>query len=244
MTVALSDGRAQAYYCHTESLDPATVDRALHMLSREEQERHNHFFRDRDRRDYGAAHVLLRVVLAAHTNTTPEQVTFSTGSSGKPCLVSPREDTARLSFSLSHTPGLVACVIGAENALGIDVEAIDRSIRALEIARDVFSPDEAAALQDCSIEERPLRFFELWTLKEAFLKASGAGLAGMLHCASFAVQGHHVRVRHPACAAITVLEPTSTLCATCIKLSSLAPERMIVEPVVARSIVTLAPIST
>jgi 4'-phosphopantetheinyl transferase len=89
-------------------------------------------------------------------------------------------------------------VIASKNALGIDVEAVDWSIRALEIARHVFAPEELKTLQDCSIEERPPRFFELWTLKEAFLKARGTGLAGMSRCASFVVQGQHVSVRQPS----------------------------------------------
>ena len=48
----------------------------------------------------------------------------------------------------------------------------------------------------------------------------------------------------PVWAATKQLSPISTLWATCIRLSSLAPFRIIVEPKVARSIVEFAPIST
>ena len=59
---------------------------------------------------------------------------------------------------------------------------------------------------------------------------------------------HHCRSwccrLQPACAAITVLCPTSTLWAIWMRLSSLAPLLINVDPIVALSIVALAPIST
>ena len=48
----------------------------------------------------------------------------------------------------------------------------------------------------------------------------------------------------PDWAAITVLWPISVLCAIWIRLSNFAPSLIIVEPMVARSIVVFAPIST
>jgi 4'-phosphopantetheinyl transferase len=190
----VTGGQAQAYYCDTRSLNAVQVEEGLRLLSSEERKRHDRLSLARDKRDYTAAHALLRIALAAHTNTPAEQLLFGVNAYGKPYLLPTGGSAEPPSFSLAHSRGLVACVIASGSAVGIDVEAVDVSVRATEIARHFFSADEAAALKRCPVEERPSRFCELWTLKEALLKAVGTGLVWPLNCASFHVRGRHVSV--------------------------------------------------
>ena len=80
-------------------------------------------------------------------------------------------------FSLSHSRGRVACAIGQRKPVGIDVEAVDHRVRVIDIARQFFSAEEAAALERCSADQRSIRFCELWTRHEALAKARGAARA-------------------------------------------------------------------
>ena len=189
---------AHAYYCRTDSLKAHQTDAAEKLLSAEERRRCRWLFRDTDRRDYVAAHVLLRAALSVHTEIDPDLLSFEKDAAGRPSLVRPEGQVATKSFSLSHTVGLVACVIASDqDAPGIDVEAIDRSIDVETLASLVCSTGERARLRDCSAITRHTRFFELWTLKEAFLKAQGAGLAGMSMLPSFRVEGKDVCTSGP-----------------------------------------------
>jgi 4'-phosphopantetheinyl transferase len=80
--------------------------------------------------------------------------------------------------------------------VGIDVQAVDGSVPALDIARGAFCAEESAALAACPPGERPSRFCELWTLKEALLKAIGTGLGWPTSCASFDVGARRAVTRH------------------------------------------------
>lgn len=166
----------------------------LRLLSGEERRRQDRFFLPADRRDYAAAHALLRIALAAHTKTPAAQLSFGVNAYGKPFLLPAGGGAETPSFSLAHARGLVACLIASGGAVGIDVEEVSACVRTTEIARRFFSADEAAILKSCSAGERRSRFCELWTLKEALLKATGTGLVWPLHCISFHVRGSRVSV--------------------------------------------------
>jgi 4'-phosphopantetheinyl transferase len=100
-----------------------------------------------------------------------------------------------LRFNISHTHGLVACAISHGIDLGIDVEASDRAIE-LDIADRYFAPEEAALVRSAPADQGRCLFFRFWTLKEAFIKATGEGLSRPL--ASFAFTLDPIRVAlHP-----------------------------------------------
>jgi 4'-phosphopantetheinyl transferase len=115
---------------------------------------------------------------------------FTTNEYGKPSIASIDPQLRALSFSLSHTRGCAACAITSNAPVGVDVERIDQSQRVQEIADRYFSEREAACLRQCSGELRNIRFAELWTLKEAFLKAVGVGLSASLSDVSFRFDEH------------------------------------------------------
>ena len=99
------------------------------------------------------------------------------GAHGKPLLEGP--GTAGLHVSLSHTPGLVGCVV-ARCPVGLDCEPRSRAARlgALRVARRRFSPDEVAALERLPPgHARDAAFLQTWTLKEALVKATGRGIS-------------------------------------------------------------------
>ena len=73
-------------------------------------------------------------------------------------------------------------------SVGIDAESVDRIVDAHEVARRFFAPAEIAMLDACSGEpERSRKFVELWTLKEAYVKAIGKGLIVPLDQFSFTI---------------------------------------------------------
>jgi 4'-phosphopantetheinyl transferase len=72
---------------------------------------------------------------------------------------------------------MVVCAVAARGEVGVDVEPEEMRGDPMELAESAFSQDEVAALRASAPGERRARFVSLWTLKEAYLKARGLGLA-------------------------------------------------------------------
>lgn len=99
-------------------------------------------------------------------------------------------------FNLSHTEGRVALAIAPHGELGVDVEWTARPGRTVELAERYFAVAEREALLALPEVAHPQgaphqrgRFFELWTLKEAYIKARGLGLRIPLHSFAFDLEG-------------------------------------------------------
>jgi 4'-phosphopantetheinyl transferase len=167
-------------YWLTRELEERVLADALEHLSPDEHARHAGFAFARDRRDFAAAHVLLRRVLSAHEQRSVQDWRFEPGRNGKPRLAQRLDGRPGLSFNLAHTDGLVACVVAHDVDVGIDVERIDRRVESLDLARRYFSSTEVMNLERCPDTERQARFVEIWTLKEAYVKATGDGLGADL----------------------------------------------------------------
>jgi 4'-phosphopantetheinyl transferase len=127
------------------------------------------------RRDLVLSGVALRSILAAHLGVDPRAVRFVADPGGKPRL-DPDWNPTPLAFNLSHSRGraLVALTLGRE--VGVDVERLRRDLPIERLAARFFSPREIAALRSTPDPVRPAAFFACWTRKEAFVKATGAGI--------------------------------------------------------------------
>lgn len=135
-----------------------------------------HFHLDEHRRRFMVARGLLRVILGCYLNIGAETLRFSYGPYGKPALAS--DDS--LNFSLSHSDGLALLAFARERRIGIDLEHIRTDIRYQQIAKRFFSVGENAELMSLRPDIRLEAFFACWTRKEAYLKATGEGLAHSL----------------------------------------------------------------
>jgi 4'-phosphopantetheinyl transferase len=182
---ALNESDVYIWYRSTTLLDNEAVKSAEQNLSIEERTQRDRLHFTADRRDFTIAHDLLRRSLSSCADMPPTDWRFASNDYGKPSVESIAPQLRALSFSLSHTRGLVACAIALNAPLGVDVERIDQSRHVQQIANRFFSEKEAAWLRQCSAELRNIHFVELWTLKEAFFKATGVGLSGSLTGVSF-----------------------------------------------------------
>jgi len=179
----------QVWQQSTVSLGSADIELLSQHLSPEERVRAARFVQPRDRRDFVAAHALLRRALSSLCDGTATEQSWRLDADehGKPTVT--RDDLARerITCSLSHTRGLVACaVMEGDGCVGIDVEEIAVAADLRSVAARYFSALEAAALEEIEPSQFNDRFTELWTLKEAYLKALGIGLAEPLTSFSFA----------------------------------------------------------
>jgi 4'-phosphopantetheinyl transferase len=174
-----------------EEVDTPEVRAAcMATLSPVERQRAERFIFERHRRQFLLAHGLVR---AALSRIAPETDPFRFRY-GRP-FVAARPLGQALHFSLSHTEDCVACVISSCEAVGIDVEATDRLRSPLAIAERAFSPTEIAALRALPSVEQTDRFFDYWTLKEAYLKARGLGLGLPLNRFSMLIgQNRKIRI--------------------------------------------------
>jgi 4'-phosphopantetheinyl transferase len=175
----------QVWYQATEALDDAAIAAAVAALSDEERAQYGRFHFPRDARDYAAAHALLRRTLSRFDDRPPDRWRFDKTAEGKPFLVDP--GAFRASFSLSHAHGMVACAVTTEGEVGVDVECTDRDVNMGGVAARFFAPAEAAHLAQLDGEVKHTRFFDLWTLKEALVKALGTGMATSLPSLAFTV---------------------------------------------------------
>jgi 4'-phosphopantetheinyl transferase len=132
---------------------------------------------ERDRLAFLVSHGLARMALSSCAQSvSPEAWEFGSGQRGKPEIVAPKL-TPTLRFNISHTHGLVVCLVAVQIDCGVDVEVRSRDINVTQLASSVLSPAEYATLQSTAPDERHRLFFRYWTLKEAYIKARGYGMS-------------------------------------------------------------------
>ena len=165
----------------------------LTLLDDDERAKCARFVFERNRAEYAAAHSLVRQALSRFAPVEPEAWRFRAGPWGKPEIASPTL-AEPLYFNLTHTRGLVACVVGAIPEIGIDAEWMDRRNAADDIARRFFAPAEYEWLLTLNDEERKAAFFRIWTLKESYIKAKGMGLSLPLDSFWFRIEAGDIAV--------------------------------------------------
>jgi len=157
----------------------------LELLSEDERARWEGFKFDRHRREYLATHALARIALSYNHALSPEAWRFQINAYGKPSA----DPESGLRFNLSNSPGLVVCLIGEDAEVGVDLEPRERAASIAEVGPRMFSTHELEQLESLREDERPERCLQLWTLKEAYIKARGMGLALPLNNFSFLFGG-------------------------------------------------------
>ncbi|MBL8792939.1 MAG: 4'-phosphopantetheinyl transferase superfamily protein [Planctomycetia bacterium] len=183
----LTPGDVHLWYALLDApAPPDWPERCQAVLSVDETARQQRFHFEKDRRSFLLSHGLLRFVLSAYRPDVPPITwRFVRGTHGKPLLA---DATMGLSFNLTHTMGLAAVAVVRDLEVGVDAEFTERSNASLGLAERFFAPAETATLRGLDGEALRSGFFNFWTLKEAYIKARGVGLALPLDGFAFDLQ--------------------------------------------------------
>ncbi|CDT78391.1 Putative 4'-phosphopantetheinyl transferase [Vibrio coralliirubri] len=131
----------------------------------------------------------LRKVLSRYSDLMPEAWRFEYGEKGKPSLAAEQQFKTGLNFNISHSKEHLLIAVcqreGKPVQLGVDIEHARSSTNIDSIMKHYFSDKELADLLELSKELQRERFFDLWALKESYIKATGKGLATSLKSFSF-----------------------------------------------------------
>jgi phosphopantetheinyl transferase len=137
---------------------------------------------EKDRMVLFASRVLRRRLISRYSGVPESALGFDGSSSGKPTLVFPRAPGCSVAdFNVSHSGHLLAFVFSPAGNCGIDIEAREKTLDPEDLMhRPIFSLREIEFVKGAADRAASqLRFYLIWTLKEAVLKASGDGLRGI-----------------------------------------------------------------
>ncbi|MFB2802764.1 4'-phosphopantetheinyl transferase family protein [Shewanella seohaensis] len=129
----------------------------------------------------------------------PQDWCFEYGAKGKPSLNHEQFLSTGIEFNLSHSGDWLLIALAQDDdkgetantaqprlGLGVDIERARASTHIYPILNHYFSPIEAEGLLALEGEDaQRQRFFDLWALKESYIKATGLGLAQSLKSFAF-----------------------------------------------------------
>ena len=171
---ALPAGQAHVWRVRADTGAPEDV-RWRALLAPAERERLDRFHFADDAKREAVSRGSLRLLLGAYLGRPPAEVAFAAEAQGKPVLAGSPAG-GRIEFNVSHSGEWAVLAFARARRVGVDLERW-REIETEQILGDFFRPEEAEEWRQQPAAERPAAFFAAWTLKEAYLKAPGVGLA-------------------------------------------------------------------
>lgn len=177
---------------------------SMARLVSEKRRRRLGMFRDRADAERGLlGEMLARRAICVMSGILPGEQRFVRGEAGKPLL----QNDAGVHFNVSHSGRYVVCAVDG-SPVGIDVEEI--APVDLRIASRFFASGEKEYVQSAASGERAYRFFEVWTMKESYIKREGVGLS--IPLPSFDV---FEAIRHRKAFFEKVPQPGGAVCHVC-----------------------------
>lgn len=171
----------QWYMCDIRSVRSEDYEKHFRLMCEEKQRRIQRFRSTEDKKRSIAGEMLARRAISKWCAVTEESIILATNQYGKPFAVG-----LPIEFNISHSENLAVCAVD-HYPVGIDIERI-RPVD-LKIAKCICTDEELVYLfqhipQESDFAKTPdettlIRFFELWTTKEAYCKCCGVGIANL-----------------------------------------------------------------
>ncbi|MEO5913266.1 MAG: 4'-phosphopantetheinyl transferase superfamily protein [Luteolibacter sp.] len=152
--------------------DAISPEFARERITPEERVRADRFHFAEDASRWTSFRAQLRVILGKALSLSPLDVPLILSEQGKPLLAPPYDE---IHFNLSHCADLAVVALSPDGPVGVDLESLDRAQDLPGCEASFCHPEEIAMLPQGD-EERMMRLLEIWTAKEAVLKALGTGL--------------------------------------------------------------------
>lgn len=142
------------------------------LLNEEEKRRADRLDKPSVRRQFIAGRGFLKRILARELSVVPADIRLTRGKFGKPYLLK-----SNLEFNLSHCRDRFVLALARGRQVGVDIEYVSPQRNYTELAKRFFSGREIEQLNSLPPEMRATAFYQVWTRKEAFVKAMGRGIA-------------------------------------------------------------------
>lgn len=155
------------------------------ILSADERARAYRFVHVKDQHRYIVCRGLLRVILSQFVCLPPEKLIFRLGKYEKPYLAGMGDAPE---FNVSHSHKHVCIAVHPHQPVGVDIEYKRKDLNFQELTSYVFTKQELEHYQKIDQALHQEAFYQGWTRKEAYVKATGEGLQRSLH--SFEVLCH------------------------------------------------------
>ncbi|TCO70398.1 4'-phosphopantetheinyl transferase family protein [Marinisporobacter balticus] len=169
-------------------MDSYYFDTLMRFLSYEEGDKIKRYQRWEDAQRYLIGKIAIKSLICNSYGLENEDIYFSVNKFGKPYVKGVKD----LHFNISHSGEWVVYAID-RSSIGIDVEEINDID--LDIADRFFSKDEYSELLELNKEHRLGRFFDLWTLKESYIKAEGKGMSIPLDSFTIRKKGEVISIK-------------------------------------------------
>ncbi len=157
------------------------------MLSEERKDRIRKFYFEKDKVHSIFVEIILRYALWERYGLKDKDIIIQKTQYGKPYLANYKN----IHFNLSHSGDWVLCGVG-DSPIGIDVEQIND--KDFSIAKKVFTKEESDYLFTQNENDKIRVFYNIWTLKESYIKNVGRGLSIPLKSFMFKFEGENIKI--------------------------------------------------
>lgn len=146
------------------------------LLDKEERARWHRFLHHRPQREYSLCRAALRVILCRQLGCRNDELSFGTSHYGKPFALVNGMRT-HINFNISHSGqhGLIAIVPATR--IGVDVEERVPRKGLEDTVGMILTPGERKTVARASGAQKIHLLYQLWTMKEALVKALGQGFS-------------------------------------------------------------------
>jgi len=147
------------------------------VLNEEEKEKYSRIVFSSKRHQYLVTRAMVRYILSLYESEIPPNMwSFAGNKYGKPHISNCNLNTP-LMFNIAHCEGLVVVAVTNGQEIGVDAEWVYKCHNIMEISDTYFDPSEIEYIACSPSQLNNIRFYELWTLKEAYMKACGEGFS-------------------------------------------------------------------
>ncbi|MFW2371491.1 MAG: 4'-phosphopantetheinyl transferase family protein [Gammaproteobacteria bacterium] len=170
----LKAGDVDVWLFHMNISQPR-IEQFYPLLSAEEKDRSERLINFIHRKRLIAAHGFMRTVLSLYLQRPAQSLQFVRAHRGKPSLKQAAHEPG-IQFNLSHSHNLAILAVANSQALGIDIEFMNRKHEWKKIIHRFFTNTEQSAIFSLPETQQEQAFYQVWTRKEAHMKVTGEGL--------------------------------------------------------------------
>lgn len=144
------------------------------------------FLKEEDKKRYIVSRYGVRLIISIFTFNSPELIEFHSLANKKP-------SAEGIEFNISHSKNIILVAV-SNLPVGIDIEIINQDFDYHPLVKACFSNEEQFIIRS------PQTFYQMWTRKEALLKATGEGLVNEIravHCMNSTIsrKGNHYDIK-------------------------------------------------